>query len=239
MYTVDSVHRQLRDPRGARSGEALGRTHRPLRAEVLDELRARIIAGVYPQGARLLEEEVAAELAVSRNPVREALQALAGEGFVEIEPRRGARVSTLTARRTDDLFAVRRSLEGLVAALAAERRTPAQLEELTEIVARGVAGSATGALDELPALNTRFHGVLAEMADNQLLSDVLERLTHVIQWIYTSGIAARSQGSWTEHERILAAIARGDASAAETEAKHHISRAHEAFVSAAAAAAGT
>lgn len=230
------MQRQLNGASGERAAAALGNAHRPLRAEVLDELRARIIAGVYPQGARLLEEEVAAELAVSRNPVREALQALAGEGFVEIEPRRGARVSVLTPRRTDDLFAVRRALEGLVAALAAERRTPAQLAELTAIVDRGMACTASGELDELPALNTRFHGLLAEAADNQILSDTLERLTHVIQWIYTSGIAARSQGSWSEHATIVAAIAAGDAEAAEREAKVHIAAAHAAFVEAAARA---
>lgn len=226
-----------RQPNGRASGalpNALGNAHRPLREVVLDEVRERIIAGVYPQGTRLLEEELAAELAVSRNPVREALQALAGEGFVEIEPRRGARVGVLTARRTDDLFAVRRALEGLVAALAAERRTPAQLGELTEIVERGLACTASGDLDPLPALNTRFHRVLADAADNQLLTDTLERLTHVIQWIYTSGISGRSQGSWSEHERIVDAISAGDPDAAELEARDHISKAHAAFVSAAA-----
>jgi DNA-binding GntR family transcriptional regulator len=209
---------------------ALGQAHRPLRAEVLDELRARIIGGRYEQGARLLEEELAAELAVSRNPVREALQALAGEGFVEIEPRRGARVSVLTPQRTDDLFEVRQTLEGLVAALAAQRRTDEQLAELTEIVGRGLAASKSGELDELPALNTRFHRILAEADGNQLLTDTLERLAHVIQWVYTSRIALRSQRSWSEHERILHAIAAGDATGAEQEARIHIGNARDAFL---------
>ena len=214
------------------SVHALGATHRPLREAVVDELRERIIAGVYPQGSRLLEEELAAELAVSRNPVREALQALAGEGFVEIEPRRGARVGVLTPRRTDDLFAVRRALEGLVAALAAQRRTPAQLAELTDLVDQGLADSEAGRFDALPALNTRFHRALADAADNPLLTDTLERLAHVIEWIYASGIRGRSQGSWSEHAQIVDAIREGDADRAEREARFHISQAHAAFVAA-------
>lgn len=211
---------------------ALGLSHRPLREAVLDELRGRIIAGLYPQGSRLLEEELAAELAVSRNPVREALQGLAAEGFVEIEPRRGARVSVLTPRRTDDLFAVRSALEGLVAALAAARRTPAQLAELTSIVDQGLAASASGDLDALPPLNTRFHHALAAAADNQLLTESLERLAHVIEWIYASGIRGRSQGSWAEHAQILDAIRAGDAERAERDARFHIGQAHAAFVAA-------
>ncbi len=228
------MERQPNGPGAAPVANALGAAHRPLREAVLDELRSRIIAGVYEQGSRMLEEELAAELAVSRNPVREALQALAGEGFVEIEPRRGARVSVLTTRRTDDLFAVRQSLEGLVASLAAQRRSDVQLAELTAIVERGLAASEAGVLDELPELNTRFHRVLGEAADNQLLSDMLDRLAHVIQWVYTSRIALRSHRSWSEHERILQAIAVGDPEAAEREARHHIGKAREAFLAEAA-----
>ena len=115
------------------NGEAsktIGLRHQPLRRAVQDELRRAIIAGRYQQGERLFEDQIAQELEVSRNPVREALQALAGDGFVELEPRRGARVATVSAKRAEELFEVRESLEGLVARLAARRRTPAQLTEL-------------------------------------------------------------------------------------------------------------
>jgi DNA-binding GntR family transcriptional regulator len=213
----------------------LGLAHRPLREAVVDELRERIVAGVYPQGSRLLEEEIAVELGVSRNPVREALQALASDGFVDIEPRRGARVAVLTTQRTDDLFEVRQALEGLVASLAARKRTEAQLSELTAVVQDGLAASEAGDLDPLPALNTRFHQLLADAADNALLTDTLARLAHVIQWVYTSRIALRSHRSWAEHAAILDAIAAGDADRAEREARHHIGMAREAFLADAAA----
>ena len=97
----------------------VGSTHLPLRHAVLEEIRRRIVAGQWAQGERLFEDQIAAELNVSRNPVREALQALASEGFVELEPRRGARVATVSDARATELFEVREVLEGLVASLAA------------------------------------------------------------------------------------------------------------------------
>ena len=113
--------------------------HQPLRHAVLAEIRRRITEGVYEQGARLFEDQIAAELEVSRNPVREALQALAAEGFVELEPRRGARVARVPVERAAELFEVRAALEGLMARLAAERRTDADVDVLRSLVDRGVA----------------------------------------------------------------------------------------------------
>ena len=68
----------------------LGSSHQSLRGAVLDELRRRIMTGELEPGTRLVEESLAELLGVSRNPVREALQILAGVGFVEMLPRRGA-----------------------------------------------------------------------------------------------------------------------------------------------------
>ena len=89
---------------------SVGATHLPLRHVVLEEIRHRIIAGVYSPGERIFEDQLAADLAVSRNPVREALQALAGEGFIELEPRRGARIAVVSQARAGELFEVREAL---------------------------------------------------------------------------------------------------------------------------------
>ena len=76
---------------GAAPGSPIGLRYLPLRAPVADEIRRRIIDGALQPGERLLEDQLAADLGVSRNPVREALQVLGREGFVTLEPRRGAR----------------------------------------------------------------------------------------------------------------------------------------------------
>jgi DNA-binding GntR family transcriptional regulator len=209
---------------------AVGLAHQPLRQAVLDALRAGIIAGQYAPGERLLEDHIAHELDVSRNPVREALQALALEGFVELEPRRGARVATVSRQKAQDLFEVREALEGLVSRLAAERRTEAQLAELQSIVEAGRAAAADGRLTDLPGLNTRFHTTLAAAAGNDLLTEELERLSHVVQWVYSKRIHQRFADSWQEHAAILAAIERQDSHAALAAASLHIAQARSAFL---------
>jgi DNA-binding GntR family transcriptional regulator len=208
----------------------IGRIHQPLREAVQDAIRAAIVDGRYPPGERLLEDQLAHELDVSRNPVREALQGLASEGFVVIEPRRGARVASISPERAAELFQVREVLEGLAARLAAERRTPQQLAELEAIVEEGLGRAQAGGLRDLPELNNRFHVAVLEAAGNAMLSDVLGRLAPVITWVYARRIAERSSHSWREHVRIVEAIAAGDADLAYQRACHHIASARAAYL---------
>jgi DNA-binding GntR family transcriptional regulator len=209
----------------------IGDEHQPLRVVVGDEIRRRIVTGVLPQGERIREEEIAAELGVSRNPVREALQTLTHEGFVEIEPRRGARVMVLSDERAAHLFEVREVLEGLVARLAAERRTAAQLAAIERVTQAGLDALPSGALTELPALNTEYHARLVEAAGNPLLAEMLTDLTNVIQWMYMRRLLERGQWSWGEHAAIAAAIADRDGERAAELARDHIRNARDAYFS--------
>jgi DNA-binding GntR family transcriptional regulator len=207
----------------------IGAAHQPLRVAVRDEIRRRIIAGALAQGDRILEDQLAQDLGVSRNPVREALQTLARDGFVEIEPRRGARVMVLSDDRAAQLFEVREPLEGLVAGLAAVRRSDGQLVEIEAVVDAGQTCLATGDLAPLPALNTRFHRLLVETAGNDLLAGVLDDLTHVIEWMYTRRVRERGLWSWEEHTAITACIAAGDRAGAQRLACQHIRNARDAY----------
>jgi DNA-binding GntR family transcriptional regulator len=215
---------------GSASAVSVGSTHLPLRHAVLEEVRRRIIAGAYPPGQRVFEDQIAADLDVSRNPVREALQALAGEGFIELEPRRGARVAVVSHTRAGELFEVREVLEGLVASLAAARRTDAEVAAMRAVVEEGRDTARRGDLAALPALNTRFHTLLAASARNAMLAETIEHLRHLIEWIYSQRIAQRAPRSWQEHSRIVDAIAGGDADDAERVARAHIAMARAAYV---------
>jgi DNA-binding GntR family transcriptional regulator len=210
-------------------GTPIGATHLPLRHAVLEEIRRRIVAGAWAPGERILEDQLAAELDVSRNPVREALQALAGEGFVELEPRRGARVTNMSPERVTELFEVREVLEGLVAKLAAQRADEATLAQLRAVLHDGMRAAEAHDLAGLPALNTRFHHLLASIAGNHMLAETIERLRHLIEWIYSQRIAERAPQSWAEHGEIVAAIESGDAETAERVARNHIARARAAY----------
>ncbi|MGH9212749.1 MAG: GntR family transcriptional regulator [Acidimicrobiales bacterium] len=217
-------------PRASGVVRPIGRIHQPLREAVQDAIRTAIVAGRYPPGERLLEDQLAQELDVSRNPVREALQALATEGFVAIEPRRGARVASISTERAGELFAVREVLEGLAARLAAEHRTPQQLSELQAVVEEGAGRVAAGQLGDLPELNNRFHVTLHSAAANAMLTDVLARLSPVITWVYARRIAERSTNSWSEHAAIVDAIAASDGDLAHRRACEHIASARAAYL---------
>jgi DNA-binding GntR family transcriptional regulator len=208
----------------------VGARHVPLSHAVVDELRSAIIGGDYAQGERLVEEEVAARFDVSRNPIREALRTLSTEGFVVIEPRRGARVASIDAARAGELFELRAPLEGLVAGLAAQRRTADDIDHLRSVVAAGREAAGDSRLDALPALNTEFHATLAAAARNELLRGTLEKLSDIIRWIYATRISARAQRSWHEHAAIVDAVVTGDVELARRCGEEHIAAAAAAYL---------
>src|SRR5438094_10243702 len=104
------------------SPDTLGARHSPLNKVVADRIRERILAGEYGPGERLAEERLSEELGISRMPVREALRALAAEGIVTLNPRRGASVTEFSKEHAQELIEVRATLEALNAKLAAKRK---------------------------------------------------------------------------------------------------------------------
>lgn len=108
------------------------------------ELRSRILEGSIPPGAWIRQEELAAELAVSRMPVREALSLLGEEGLVELLPHRGARVPALSLEELEEIYAARMGLEGLAARHAARLIDAGALEALRLELPRLAALCAAG-----------------------------------------------------------------------------------------------
>jgi DNA-binding GntR family transcriptional regulator len=197
----------------------IGTTHRPLRDKVVDELRRRIIDGVYEPGDRLTEERLADDFGVSRNPVREAIRVLEAEGFLHAQPRRGAVVASLSVRDVEDLFDVRLSLETLAATLAAQRAGTAGGATLVKLLARARTTRRTA---DLAALNTRFHSEICALSGNALLTGLMESLHGRLQWVYRQSAETRAADSWAEHETLAAAILAGDAEAAGRAARTHV-----------------
>lgn len=204
---------------------SLGAAHRTLREQVQDEVRMRIVTGEYAPGMRLVEERVAAELEVSRNPVREALRSLVAEGFVEVLPRRGAVVRRLTPADVAELFDVRCALESLAARLAAEGSRPAAGTNLRDVLDRARRATERGELDELAALNTSFHEAVVATSGNRLLADHVGALAWRTRWIFRRSAATRAPHSWTEHLAIVEAVEAGDGDLAARLAAEHVEQA--------------
>ena len=208
---------------------SVGLDHRSLGQTITERLRDQILINQLKPGERLIADDLALTFGVSRSMIREALLLLATEGFINIIPRKGTFVTQMSAKQANDLFEVRLLLEGQVASLAAERRTDENLRDLRETADRGLAATLAGNVDQLPALNTRFHNLLADTADNDYLTETLSRLSNIIQWVYSRRIIERSTDSWKEHLRIVDAIEQMDPAAAKAAAHDHITRAWAAY----------
>ncbi|CAA9353966.1 MAG: Transcriptional regulator, GntR family [uncultured Frankineae bacterium] len=207
----------------------VGAGHQPLRSLVSDELRRLVVTGELAPGTRIVEDRLAARLGVSRNPVREALQALASEGFVEILPRRGAVVAQITAEQAEDLFDVRAALEPLAARLAARRASGPGVARLREILRRARQATDQQELDQLASYNTDFHSLVVELSGNDYLGLLVAPMARRVQWVFRTSAATRAPHSWAEHEQLLQAIATGDEDHAEAIARAHVTAARASY----------
>lgn len=185
-----------------------------LRDVVAREVRARIISGELPPGARLREEPLALEHGVSRVPAREALHLLAQEGFVDIVPRRGATVAFPSPRRTRELMVVREDLEQLAARLAARRRGGEVAEELQQVLEAGSRASSQREYEGVPRLIDRFHNLIGKASGNAELERMLQALRSQVRWVFEVDLEQRSEESWVHHRAIAEAVLAGDEEAA-------------------------
>lgn len=212
----------------------LGSVHQPLRSLVRDELRQLVITGELAPGSRLVEDRLAERLGVSRNPVREALQALAGEGFVELSPRRGAVVARVTRQQAEDLFAVRASLEGLAGRLAARNAGPAGVARLSAVLEKAREATEAGDLDRVAALNSDFHSCVVQLGGNDYLAMLVAPMARRVQWVFRASAAQRGPHSWSEHEGLVLAISAGDEDYAAVLAVAHVRAARASYLALAA-----
>lgn len=202
----------------------VGDGHLPLRDVVAAELRRLILDGSLQPGERLVEDRLAQQLGVSRNPIREAMRVLEAEGFLDVVARRGAFVAKLSARQADDLFHVRLALEPLGARLAASVEEPqtALLQRAWEILAMVRDSGPDQDLDTLSTVHTELHSLVFEMTRNSYLIAIAIPMVKRGQWLLRQSAPLQNPAAWTEHEGLIEAIEAGDADLAEAAARHHV-----------------
>lgn len=154
-----------------------GRTLRSDRsARVYSALLAAILDHRLPPGTRLPEDEIGALFGVSRTIARAALQALAHQRVVVIEPNRGAQVAKPTVVEAREVFEARSLLEPRLAHLAAERATAADVSRLTAHHRAEEKALRAGDQGKALLLSARFHELIADMADQEILAGFLREL---------------------------------------------------------------
>ncbi|WP_329029297.1 MULTISPECIES: GntR family transcriptional regulator [unclassified Streptomyces] len=178
---------------------------------VCTAIRDDIVSGVFERGSRLTEEVLARRYGVSRVPVREALRTLESEGFVVTRRHAGACVAEPSEQEAADLLEVRKLLEPLSAARAAQRRTEAHLKVLRGLVRLGQERARRGEGEDLRSLAAWFHETLAQASGSPGLIALLTQLRHKIAWMYAVDQPARPAEAWAEHGALVDAVARGDA----------------------------
>jgi DNA-binding GntR family transcriptional regulator len=202
----------VREPTGP---DAIDRVGHTLSDKVEAVLRDQIVSGERAPGERLNEVEIATELAVSRGPIREAMQRLARDGLVRIESHRGAFVRALDANEVRALSEVRASLECQAAALAAQR---AGTDEVATL--RALLDTSRGAVegDAVPHYPERLdlHDLIVRCSRNAALTRYLQLVNQELKLVRArSGfLASRAPKALEEHVSIVEAIAARDPDAA-------------------------
>lgn len=200
--------------------------------QIAREIRERIMTGQITIGAQLRQAELAAELGVSRTPVREALRKLQTSGLIEVLPNRGAVVRVPAPWEVREAYEVRAELEGLACARATDRLNDDDLERLRE-ANRGMREAIAhpeltepGAEPPTVVLNDVFHTTIHQVSGNQRLMYAIAELNEAfprnVSFLVLAGDRRRREENVDEHERIVEALADRDAQLAREQMRKHV-----------------
>ncbi len=195
--------------------------------QVYEAILSEIMDGKFGPDARLVQEELAENFGVSRQPVQQALLLLRTQGILTQAPGRGLMVSALDTKRVRDLYEVRGVLDGLASAKAAGRGSVAARDEGMQYIDLGRAAVESKSIARLVNADMDFHFFIYRLSGNPHIAE-----TCAPHWSYFRCVmgAVLLDGEtptdiWNQHESILDAIIDGDAVRAEQLSRHHISHA--------------
>lgn len=189
-----------------------------------ESIEEEVATGKLAPGTHLDEIELARRFGVSRTPIREALSLLAGEGVVEIRPRRGAVVTQLSAPRLVEMFEVMAELEAMSARLAARRMTTAELVVLDESHERCRSAALALDADGYFYANEHFHQTIYTGSHNSFLSDQAHALQRRLRPYRRLQLRVRNRlpKSFEEHQAVLDALQDGDGDRAVDAIRSHV-----------------
>lgn len=196
-------------------------------ARIYNAIKEQIIEGRYPPGARITEQQVAAEFNSSRTPVREAMRLLVADGFALFKPNSGTVVREWTREQVREVFELRVLVESEVAAAAAQHITD---EEVAQLLALqdGIESEGTSTrpdnISRIGRLNREFHRVLAQASRNERLVAMLASAIEmpIVQQTFRRYTPHQLQRSFAHHRELIEAFAARDAAWARAVMSSHI-----------------
>lgn len=191
-----------------------------------------ILAGELKMGTRLDERDLAERLAVSRTPVREAVNRLVQDRIVTREPYRGNFVATLTRLQVSNVYVVRKELEGLAMRLALPRMSDLDLRRCSQLVRAGDRALEDGDMAAYGDFDRQLHAFIIEKSANDALSNMLQSLSREIQLVRAFGNRqphVAEDAASTRHLLLEAMLAR-DVDTAASHLEAHIEEVRVAVV---------
>jgi DNA-binding GntR family transcriptional regulator len=186
---------------------------RPASHQSYEILRDRILNGELPGGTKIVEEKIAAELGVSRTPIRESIRKLEHEGLIE-----NKKVVKPSEKDLRNMFQVRILLEGYSAQCAAAYLKENDLQLINQCVEIG----KTGTVEEIMEANERFHEIIVEASNNPVMIDIIDRMSSIIYLFRKTVVFYNRPHLIDEHEQIYQAIKARNGEKAEMLMKTHL-----------------
>ncbi|ETW95653.1 MAG: GntR family transcriptional regulator [Candidatus Entotheonella factor] len=199
---------------------------------VHEAILTEISEGKLPPGARIIQEQLAQELGVSRQPVQQALLLLRNQGILLDAPGRGLLVAPLDPDHVRHMYDIRAVIEGLACRKAAEINAHQAKIKGSELIRAGRKALRNDSIREMIVADIAFHSFIYSLSENPLIAPAME--TH---WTYTHRVMGEvlmrdepPHEIWNQHEAMLDAIASGDGQKAEELARQHISQAADLMI---------
>lgn len=192
--------------------------------QVHEAILLEISSGKLTPGTRIIQEHIAAELGVSRQPVQQALLLLRNQGLLSDAPGRGLIVAPLDPEHIRHMYDVRAVIEGLAFRKAAINNSETAKREGPSFISKGRQAVQSGSVSELIAADMAFHHFVYSLSENLLVAPAMD--TH---WTYTQRVMGevlmrdkKPRDIWDQHEALLKTVISGDGAFAEEHAREHI-----------------
>lgn len=200
--------------------------------QVHDAIVSEIASGKLKPGERVIQEQLAQELGVSRQPVQQALLLLRKQGVLRDAPGRGLIVASLDVDQVANMYDIRAVMEGLAFRKAAERNAERARKQGPALIQSGRKAVAAGSVAAMIGADLKFHDFIYSLSENPLIAPAMDA-----QWTYTQRVMGevlmrdeRPRDIWDQHEALLDAVMAGDGATAEALARQHITQAAAAMI---------
>lgn len=200
--------------------------------QVHKAILSEIAEGKLRPGARIIQEQIAQELGVSRQPVQQALVLLRNQGVLRDAPGRGLQVAELDLEYVQNMYDVRAVIEGLAFRKAAENYSDKMKARGQGLIRAGRQAIKAGSVSDMITADMDFHDFIYELSANPLVAPAMEA-----HWTNTQRVMGevlmrddKPRDIWDEHEAMLATVALGDGELAEQLARQHIQHAADFMI---------